>query len=310
MKVPHRARLILAVLVTVAATLCPSLIVERTMLVGVYQPNSPGSYGQVSNFAQEAGFNPRILSYYTTSFSQPFPLQFAESAGRNGAMVLVQWQPRGTTSQAIASGQQDAAIRSFAQQVAQDPYQVIISYGQEMNGNWYSWGAGGTDGSSGPAYIAAWRHIWTIFQQAGVHNVTWLWDPNIIYNGSAPLAQWYPGDQYVDWVGLDGYFAYPWLTFDTLFGPSIQEIRTFTAKPLLIAESGVSGTAGPGQIASLFAGAELAGAVGIVYFDEAQSGDPEHQDWRLEDDASNMSAFRAAVQQYAQRPLILSVTAG
>jgi hypothetical protein len=280
------------------------------MLIGVYQPDSPGSYGQVSAFAADAGFSPRILSYYTSSFSQPFPSGFAQQAASNGAMVLVQWQPRGTTSAAIAAGQQDAAIRAMAQAVAADPWQVIISYGQEFNGNWYSWGAGGSDGSSGATYVAAWRRIWEIFQAEGAHNVTWLWDPNVVYAGSAPLAQWYPGDQYVDWVGLDGYFAESWYTFSSLFGPSVTALRQVTAKPLLIAESGVAGEAGPAQIASLFAGAQLAGAVGIVYFDEAQSGDSEHQDWRLEDNPANMAAFRAAVQQYAQRPLLWTAPSG
>jgi Glycosyl hydrolase family 26 len=276
------------------------------MLIGVYQPNSPGSYGDVVAFSAKTGFTPRITSYYST-FEQPFALQFAQEAASNGTKVLVQWQPRGTTSAAIAAGSDDAYIRQFAQGVRSDPWQVIISYGQEMNGNWYSWGAGGSDGSSGATFIAAWRHIWALFQQEGVRNVTWLWDPNVIYNGSAPLSAWYPGDGYVDWVGLDGYFAFPTDTFESLFGPSVKALRAVTAKPLLIAESGVTGAAGAGQLASLFAGASMAGALGVVYFDQAQSGDPEHQDWRLEDNQANLNAFTAAVQTYAERPLVWSL---
>ena len=200
-------------------------------------------------------------------------------------------------------GADDAYIREFAQAVLSDTRQVIISYGQEFNGNWYSWGAGGTDGATGAQFVAAYQHIYDIFAQEGVHNVTWLWDPNVVYNGSAPLKAWYPGDAYVDWVGLDGYFSTPAMTFATLFGPSITALRAVTNKPLLIAESGVSGAAGAGQLADLFSGASLAGAIGIVYFDQAQSGDPEHQDWRLEDNAANMAAFGTAVRQYADRPL-------
>ena len=104
-------------------------------------------------------------------------------------------------------------------------------------------------------------------------------------------------------VGLDGYFATPQATFGSLFGPSIGEIRAFTGKPLLIAEVGATGSAGAGQLAGTFAGASLAGAAGIVYFNEAQSGDPMHQNWRLENNPANMAAFRNAVQQYAFRPL-------
>lgn len=275
------------------------------MLIGVYQPNSPGSYGDIDTFAQEAGFSPRITSYYST-FTMPFAVSFAEQAAAKGTQVLVQWQPRGTTNAAVASGADDSYIRGFAQAVASVSNQIIISYGQEMNGNWYDWGTNGPGNSSPADYIAAYRHVWEIFQQENVHNVTWLWDPNISYTGSTPLQAIYPGDAYVDWVGLDGYFAYPTDTFSSLFGPSITELRAFTSKPLLIAETGVVGAAGPGQIAGLFAGARLAGVIGIVYFDQAQSGDPEHQDWRLEDNAANMSAFQAAVTGNAERPLILA----
>jgi hypothetical protein len=109
----------------------------------------------------------------------------------------------------------------------------------------------------------------------------------------------------VDWVGLDGYFAKPTDTFDTLFGSSIVQLRSFTSKPLLIAESGVTGAAGSTQLADLFSGASQAGAIGIVYFDEAQSGDALHQDWRLEDYPANMQAFRNALDRYALRPLHL-----
>ena len=207
------------------------------MLIGVYQPNSSGSYNQIDDFARLIGFTPRIVSYYS-DFATPFNKVFATQAQSEGTTVLVQWQPRGTTNAAIAAGTKDAFIRQFAQDIASDDRQVILSYGQEMNGNWYPWGFHNDTAAN---YIAAYLHIWNIFQAQQVHNVTWLWGPNIQYSGGPPLSAWYPGDAYVDWVGLDGYFGYATDTFTTLFGPSINELRTFTKKPLLIAETGVTG---------------------------------------------------------------------
>lgn len=275
------------------------------MLIGVYQPNSPGSYGDIDTFALEAGFTPRITSYYST-FQMPFPSAFAWQAAAKGTSVLVQWQPRGTSNAAVASGADDAYISQFAQAVAAVNKQVIISYGQEMNGDWYDWGTAGSGNSNPADYISAYRHVHDLFQHTGVCNVTWLWGPNISYEGSTPLKQVYPGDSYVDWVGVDGYFGQPGDTFSSLFGPSIAELRAFTGKPLLIAETGTAGAAGPGQMAGLFTGARQAGVIGIVYFDQAQSGDPMHQDWRLEDNPENMAAFRAGVQANAERPLVLA----
>ncbi len=272
------------------------------MIIGVYQPNSPGSTGQVEAFAQAAGFTPRITSYYTTSFAQAFPLSFAQQMAAQGTMVLVQWQPRGTTNAAIAAGGEDAAIIAAAQAIKELNKQVIISYGQEMNGDWYAWG--NVAPNTAAEYIAAWRHIWTVFQGQGVHNVTWLWDPNISYEGSPPLQEWYPGDQYVTWVGLDGYFQESTDTFESVFGPSLQELRSFTGKPFIIGETGVAGNTGASQLAGVFDGLSLAGGLGLVYFDETQTGDSTHQDWRLEDNAGNMAAFIAGVTQFADRPLI------
>jgi mannan endo-1,4-beta-mannosidase len=280
-------------------------IKEHDLYIGIYQPNSPGSYNQLATFAALAGFTPRITSYYTNDFAMPFALSFAREAASEGTTVLVQWQPRNTTNAAVASGAEDGVIIAAAQAIASLNYQVILSYGQEMNGDWYSWG--NVAPNTAAAYIAAYRHIWEIFQQQGVHNVTWLWDPNIIYEGSQALQTWYPGDQYVDWVGLDGYFGQPTDTFSSVFSPSIAELRTFTYKPLLIAETGVSGATGAAQLDSVFAGASLAGAVGIVYFDETQTGDAMHQDWRLENNAANMLAFKAGIQTYAIRPLIPTI---
>jgi mannan endo-1,4-beta-mannosidase len=107
----------------------------------------------------------------------------------------------------------------------------------------------------------------------------------------------------VTWVGLDGYYQQSSSTFESVFSPSIGEIRSFTGKPLVIGETGVSGPTGPAQIAEFFAGASLAGVIAVVYFDEAQTGDSTHQDWRLENNPANMAAFKAAVQLYAERPL-------
>jgi hypothetical protein len=270
------------------------------MLIGVYQPDSPGTGGwpQIDSFAADTGFSPRIVSYYGT-FTAPFPAAWAAEAAEKGAVVLDQWQPRNTTNAAVAAGADDAFIQAYAQAVASVNTQVIISYGQEMNGNWYDWGTRGAGNSNPTDYVAAYQHVHDIFQAEGVRNVTWLWDPNVSYGGSTPLNKVYPGDAYVDWVGLDGYYSNQTDTFGSVFGASIIQLRTFTSKPLLIAESGVWGAAGASQIAGLFAGASQAGAIGIVYFD--QSGTP---DWRLEDNAANMAAFKAAVQQYAVRPLI------
>jgi len=278
------------------------------MIVGVYQPNSPGSFGQVTAFTSEAGFTPRLLSYYTgTSFAQPFPSAFAQQAAGIGASVLIQWQPRGTSNKAVAGGAEDPVIKAMAAAVKAVNRQVWVSYGQEMNGNWYDWAAkypGAASSTAASDYVAAYRRIHDVFAAAGVTNVTWVWGPNVAYGGSYPFQAVYPGDTYVDVIGLDGYFAQPSDSFVSLFGPSITEIRAFTGKPVMVTETGVTGAAGVQQLKDLFYGMSVYGVIALVYFDQAQSGDSTHQDWRLEDNAANMAEFKTLVAQYAEKPLI------
>jgi beta-mannanase len=69
--------------------------------------------------------------------------------------------------------------------------------------------------------------------------VEWVWNPNIDYAGSVPLPRLYPGDGYVDYVGLDGYnwgTSQSWSTWQTpqqVFDPTIADVRTFTQKPII-----------------------------------------------------------------------------
>jgi hypothetical protein len=85
----------------------------------------------------------------------------------------------------------------------------------------------------------------------------------------------------VDWVGLTGYFPQSGpTTFGALFGPTMTEIRQFTSKPFLIAETSVQ--TGPRELAcarSLIRGVRRHGDVlGFVWFEFDKAG----VDWRLQ----------------------------
>lgn len=267
------------------------------LLFGVYEPTSPGSYTQLNRFTQATGVHPAIVSYYS-QWWMAFQTGFADEARAHGAEVLVQIQPRQVSCQTVSSGATDSYLEQYAAAVKAFGYPVILSFGQEMNGNWYPWGQAGC---APAAFTAAWKHVVNVFRATGANNVTWLWDPNVEYPGGQPLRDWWPGSSYVDWVGLDGYYAYPADTFSTLFLPSINAIRSFTDKTLLIAESGVTAMDGAGRLKDLYLGASYADAVGVVYFDVQQSGDPEHQDWRLEDSSGMLLTFRSLAQALMRR---------
>ena len=121
--------------------------------------------------------------------------------------------------------------------------------------------------------MAAWRHIVTLFRSEGADNVTWLWTIQADEPGTGPIASWWPGAQYVTWVGIDGYYYQPSDTFASVFGQTINQVRAFTSKPVLLSETAVGPDAGQfAKIQDLFHGMAAYKTLGLVWFDKAQHG--------------------------------------
>ena len=191
---------------------------------------------------------------------------------------------------AIAGGGYDHYLRTFADSVRDFGHPVVIGFGHEMNADWYSWGYKHVPA---PTFVAAWRHIVSLFRSQGADNVTWLWTINQDLSTTGPLASWWPGARYVTWVGIDGYYYRPSSTFTTVFGETIAQVRAFTRKPVLLSEAGVGPQAGQSaKIQNLFAGMRQYQTLGLVWFDIAQHQGIYHQDWRIEDSRAATAAFR------------------
>jgi hypothetical protein len=264
--------------------------------LGWYPAGVPRSYAGVSAVSAATGVKPALVPYYSGWF-EPFQASFAAAAARDGAVPIVQMNPDGVRVAAIASGRYDGYLRGFAGAVRAYHRPVIVSFGHEMNGDWYSWGYSRT---SPAAFVAAWRHIVGLFRAAGARNVTWLWTVNIIddpHYGKIPSpARWWPGGKYVTWIGIDGYYYHPSTAFSSLFGPTIAAVRQLTGAPILIAETAAVPAAGqPAKIADLFAGVRLYGLLGFVWFDVTH---PEN--WRLSSPEA-LAALRKGARNY-RRP--------
>jgi hypothetical protein len=297
------AAVVASILLAVAGCLTPltsqepltPVPVPASPLVGVCEPGVPGSWSQVAGFAGATGVQPGIVVYYSP-WNDPFAASFARTAWDHHAYTLVQLQPNGVTLASIAAGRSDSYLRSYTDAVVAFGHPVILSFGHEMNGTWYSWG----DGHTSPGtFVAAWRHIVRAFRDEGAANVTWVWTVNSINGASSALRQWWPGAAWVNWVGIDGYYFRATDTFGSVFGSTIADIRGFSSAPLLIAETAVGTTADrESQIDALFAGVRAERLAGLVWFDAAQHAGIYHQDWRLEDDPGARTAFTTAVRTY------------
>ena len=259
--------------------------------LGVYANSAPVSYAGLTAFTNTTGVEPDVVMYYSGWF-QSFPNGFASTAARNGAVPLVQIDPTDVNVAKIASGQYDGYLSSYAVALRSYRHPVILSFGHEMNGDWYSWGYRRT---SPAAFVAAWRHIVTLFRALGARNITWLWTINVESSLDGPIQDWWPGKSYVTWVGIDGYYYSASYQFASLFGPTITAVREMTRDPILLAETGAAPSAGqPAKVADLFAGIRTYGLLGFVWFDVVHI-----EDWRLNTSAA-IAAFRQGAKTFTR----------
>jgi mannan endo-1,4-beta-mannosidase len=283
LRAPQAARPVLA-----------SLPLSTTPYFGVFEPSEESSWAPVSAFGAAVGRQPDIVLCFE-GWLADFPVQFADEASSHGAVLLIQLTPKNVSMAAIAGGSYDSYLQSYAAQARAYGGQVIISFAPEMNGNWYSWGWTNT---SPAAYVAAWQHVVTVFRTEGASNVIWLWTVNRISQYTGPISDYWPGDNYVTWVGYDDYIYLPSESFQSVDEPTIAAIRELTAKPIMLSETAVGQVAGPSSIAGLVAGVAQDHLLGLVWFDQKQSGDVFHQDWRVEDNPAAVGALRWAVTTY------------
>ncbi|HEX4064281.1 MAG TPA: glycosyl hydrolase [Streptosporangiaceae bacterium] len=260
--------------------------------LGVYEDGAPPAYQPIAGFGSAVGRQPNLGGYFS-GWAQPFAASFADLLHEHGVAPFVQIDPTYASVAGIAAGDYDGYLRSYADSVKSFGHAVVIGFGHEMNAPWYSWGYGHVPAST---FVAAWRHIVTVFRGQGADNVTWLWTINQDRGNTGPIQSWWPGSQYVTWVGIDGYYFRPTDTFSTVFGQTIDQVRAFTGKPILLSETAVGPQAGQFvKIGDLFQGMRKYHTLGLVWFDKAQHQGIYHQDWRIEGDDTATAAFRLGI---------------
>jgi hypothetical protein len=292
-----RTRLVvLAVIVVIAGyavfrLAAPGPQASAGRYLGVYEPTTPSSYQEVNEFTAATGERPNLLLYYSR-WGAGFPGEFAGEALAHGAELIVQINPTDVSLAAIADGAYDGYLRSYGEQLRAFGHPVIIGFAHEMNGNWYSWGAGHVPAAT---WVAAWRRVVTDIRAVVGTQVTWMW--TISHHGTAPFQPYWPGAAYVTWVGIDGYFERPSDTYASIFGSAVAQVRGFTGKPILLSEVGAGPATGkkPQDIAAVFKGIREQHLLGSVWFDVDQHGSVLYQDWRLEGDQAAVAAFRQSV---------------
>ena len=163
-----------------------------------------------------------------------------ESASPN-SVPMVSWTIPMTNDQ-ITDGSDNSYIEAQAAAVKSYGKPVFIRPDAEMNGTWLP-GYDITSGVSPTQYVASWQHIYKMFN--GVTNAVFVWCPNSGDPTGRRASAWYPGDAYVDWIGLDSYPEFGSANRFLTSSDGANDMANFAAehgKPLMLAEWGPNTT--------------------------------------------------------------------
>ena len=205
-----------------------------------------------------------------------FPEENVLTIHRLGIVPFIRMMPRADfqtgerdpvfTLQRIIEGKFDDELLRWAHDAKRVHIPIIVEFGPEMNGDWFPWSGilnggekkdmyGDRQSADGPErFRDAYRHIINLFRKEGVQNITWafhVFPPEEKSESNALLKKWnniknyYPGDNYIDWIGLSVYGAVEpdseWKSFTDIMDiayPVITEISV--DKPLAVFEFGVA----------------------------------------------------------------------
>ncbi|MES2388838.1 MAG: sugar-binding protein [Bacteroidota bacterium] len=227
------------------------------VFTGVFMPGRPVTLR--NQYATVTGRKPASVMWYE-GWNDKFKSEDIARIHASGCIPHIVWEakkglPAGeeVNLASIINGKYDDYLQQYAEAAAKAKGTVQLRIFHEFNGNWYPWSTVLNGKEAGvDRHKKAWKHIVDIFRKAGAKNVQFVWCMN---NGGVPSEKdnpWndpylcYPGDDYVDWVSIDGYNwgendlpgqGSWWGTFREVFGNHyIKMAKAFPNKPLQIGE--------------------------------------------------------------------------
>ena len=259
---------------------------------------------------EQLGAVPKYVLFFRDMHSnRGFPTAAAEVCKRYGTTPVISkelwlWGERNAKRsdwlKRINSGQTDDYWRKWAEDAKAFEADVILRFGFEMNGDWFGWG------QQPEAFIAAWKRVYSIIRDdAGARNVLFMFSPNVEWDEKNKLSKielYYPGDEFVELLGLDGYNfgdshseSHSWQTYDEVFEKSIAKMSQ-AEKPLILAEIGCAD--GPRKARWMKDFLEKVKSdprvEGFIYFNhfDPKKGEPN---WLLNSDPETLEIFKEAM---------------
>lgn len=239
----------------------------------------------------------------------------------NGSVPCMTWEPMTVLNNKeeaipyndILEGVYDEYLTQVAKEIQEWNHPLIIRLAHEMNLQRYHWGTSQNHfGEQSPEiYIRLFQYVVNFFKERNVKNILWAFCPNADSVPDKPWnkpASYYPGNESVDILGMDGYnwmmtpeiakargenWTKPWLSFEQIFINLYKELKTIAPnKPIFVFET--ASVSRNGQKKSEWIQAAIQTAkkwklAGIIWFQANKE-----EDWRIQqnDDYSYVPFIR------------------
>jgi hypothetical protein len=310
----RRLWLVIAIILTLLAVSSCSKPERPVRIFGLASQGPNSGVDEAERTSHALGRKLDVVNIFIAwEWKRPLPIQTLQHIHELGALPAITWEPWHPADGAdqpryalerIAAGDFDGYIKQWATAAASFGQPMQIRFAHEMNGTWYPWSVG-LNGNSSRDYQNAYRHVHDMFVEAGATNVQWVWSIDSASKRPAGLKNaddFYPGDQYVDVVGVDGYNGGPtgatWDSPEELFAGAIGAATSVAPKkPVWIYETGSGDKLGDKAqwITDLFAYLERTRVTGLLWFNFDKLGE---QNWLIDSSADVEKAAKEALASW------------
>ncbi len=262
-------------------------------------------------------------------------------AADGSRVLLYSWEPHcakhGCISfRDVARGRVDRYLESVATSMKRFPYVIYVRPWAEMNAYWSPYQPGSRRPRAGSIeeFKAAWRHLYDFFRQRDVHNLKFVFNPDVGKDPqNTPIADLWPGHDpkdghgYVDVLGMDGYNwgdsqkqgGEEWVEFEQLFEEGYHVLTALDENaPVWVCEfgskeprknDGTKESPAPPDAAhdkgewirNMLRSTAFPRLEALAYFSAYKPNSDSARDFRFDSSESSLSAVRAYLRAHRQK---------
>lgn len=225
---------------------------------GIFENSVPRRFDFLSTLEDRINYTLPFVVRYQAFSDGNFPMEDMKNAYKHNRVVELTLQTmnmgedNSSITYDILNGEYDEYFQEYAKKAKEFGHPILFRLNNEMNGDWCVYSSYYSSKDT-QLYKEVWKYVYGIFEENGVDNVLWVWNPHDI---SFPNFGWnhylnyYPGDEYVDIIGMTGYNTGTyyngeiWRGFTEIYDPLYEEYDKLFKQPLMITEFGSNSVGG------------------------------------------------------------------